>query len=67
MKLFKIHWIVGSKQILLPKNSLNALPRVGDELRASDKKFYTVVRLVWCLDESDEFGQRVNIELKRAK
>ncbi len=68
-KLFSIHWILlpSGKRILLPKNSMDALPNVGDELRASPKSFYTVVSIVWCLDEKDEFGQRVNIGIKKSK
>lgn len=67
MKLFSIHWILKNERVPLPMNSLIALPSVGDEIRASRNKFYTVARIVWCLDEPHEFGQRVNIEIKRAK
>lgn len=73
MKNFSIHWILlsekkpKSSRIYLPKNSLNALPSVGDELRQSDRDFYKVMKICWCLDESDELGQRVNIGIEKVR
>ena len=66
---FNIHWIVGGRRKFLPKNTLPAVPHVGDEVRASDKEFYTVRHVVWCLDEGDSMGlgQRVNIGLEPIK
>ena len=37
-------------------------PRVGDEIRLSGDRFYTVKRIVWCFDEGSDGGcDRVNI------
>lgn len=62
-----IHWIVGKKEVFLPKCYLEFLPRVGDEIRASRTQFYEVLKVVICLDEPGSYGQRVNIELKKLK
>jgi hypothetical protein len=45
----------------------NDVPPVGDEIRLSREDFYKVVRAVWCFDEKDENGQRVNIEVKKVR
>ena len=68
MKKFNIHWIINNKHRFLSVNSLDALPCVGDEIRQSDKEFYVVEKIVWCLDEyNDIHQQRVNIKLKKIK
>lgn len=64
---FKVHWILPKGRIYLPSDVLSGLPRVGDELRANSKTFYRVKRLVWCLDEENVEGQRVNIEIEKIK
>lgn len=74
MNVFEVHWILsgkgGGERILLPMNSLVALPHVGDELRADGHRFFVVEKIVWCLDEpkAKERGvQRVNIQIKKVK
>ena len=47
--------------------SSNDVPPVGDQLRLAPEKFFKVVRAVWCFDESDQNGQRVNIEVKKVR
>ena len=64
---FDIHWIVGEDYVLLPVNHLEHLPNVGDEIRASRRSFFKVVKRVWCLDEPRTLGQRVNIQLEKVK
>ncbi len=39
-------------------------PRVGDTVRVSSTVCAVVTEVVWCLDESWELGQRVNIRLE---
>lgn len=40
------------------------VPRVGDEVRMSEEKYFRVTRVVWVYDEPDAVGQRVNIALE---
>lgn len=51
---------------MLARPFMAACPRVGDEIRINDDAYYAVKRVIWCLDESSSFGQRVNIGVERA-
>lgn len=42
-------------------------PRVGDEIRIKDREFYTVMSVVWCLDEQEHFNTRLNIGVEPIK
>lgn len=68
---FDIHWILikgkSSKRIYLATNWLAQVPPIGAELRNSEKDFYKVVSVVWCLDEKRLMGQRVNIGIEKVK
>ncbi len=48
---------------LYSQRRMEHLPRVGDEMRLDVDKYATVETIVWCMDESWEKGQRVNIGL----
>jgi hypothetical protein len=65
--MVNIHWVVGSELVLLEKSRLEHVPRVGDEVRGGHRRFYRVVKIVWCLDEEYTDGQRANIELEKIK
>lgn len=52
---------------MLANSLLVVCPRAGEEIRISIDGYYTVKRVIWCLDESSSFGQRVNIGVERAK
>lgn len=52
---------------LLYKNLIAFAPRVGDELRFSGEKFYTVVKLVWIYDEPEAKFSRLNVGIKEAE
>jgi hypothetical protein len=41
-------------------------PRVGDELRFADDKYFTVTRLVWVYDEPEARFSRLNIGITEA-
>ena len=51
---------------MLARPIMSACPRVGDEMRIDDDMYYTVKRVIWCLDEISASGQRVNIGVERA-
>ena len=40
-------------------------PRVGDELRFSEKSFYLVETLIWVFDEPEQPYQRLNIGISK--
>ena len=42
------------------------VPRVGDETRFNDDKYFTVKRLIWPMDEDHCRHERCNIELIKA-
>lgn len=41
-------------------------PRVGDQIRLTEERYYAVTQVVWCLDELSDRGQRVNIGVRAA-
>lgn len=41
-------------QDVISKIKLHAVPRVGDEIRLSDDRFYSVRDVCWCFDEDKE-------------
>lgn len=51
---------------LIAQKTIFYVPRVGDEIRLSEKEFYLVVKVVWCYDEDSVFS-RVNIGIKKIK
>jgi len=59
--LIKAHVIEGSTGAKLAIQRISGCPRLGDEIRLPCERYYTVIRVVWCLDEDSYEGQRVNI------
>jgi hypothetical protein len=47
--------------------SSNDVPPVGDEIRLDKESFYKVERAVWCFDEPDQNGQRVNLQVRKIR
>ena len=41
------------------------VPRVNDEIRLADNKFYTIKRVVWIYDEEDHVHSRANVEIEK--
>lgn len=55
--MIRVHFIVeGGEKFAV--RLLDQIPRVGDELRFTRDRFFTVTRVVWCYDEDTP---RVNI------
>jgi hypothetical protein len=63
-KKVTIHFILKNK--LHAQKIVYHIPRVGDEIRLLDERFYTVKKIVWVYDEPDHVHSRVNIEIKKA-
>ena len=61
--MYKVHGYIDNKRVI--NRRMQHLPRAGDEVRFSDDKYYTVNQVVWCLDEDDTEGQRVNIGFEK--
>ena len=53
--------LIHIKTGLLRRFHLRHVPRVGDEIRLWEDKFYTVIHVVWVFDEPECPMQRVNI------
>ncbi len=66
--MVKLHLFVGNE--LLQYATVQAVPRVGDEVRlggAGAERYYKVKRVIWCLDEKHVYEHdRTNIELEPA-
>lgn len=60
--MFKVHGYLNNK-IVINWRMLH-LPRMGDTVRFSPKKYGKVTEIVWCLDEESSEGQRVNIRMR---
>ena len=45
---------------MLARPLLEHCPRVGEEIRLSSARYFTVCRVIWCLDETEPCT-RVNI------
>ena len=51
---------------LVTKRLLPKVPCVGDEIRVTANRYYTVTAVVWCLDEEHETGAfRVNVGMQK--
>jgi hypothetical protein len=57
------HFVEGRN--VFAKRAIEYAPSVGDELRFSDKIYFTVTKLVWCMDEESHGRQRLNIGIER--
>jgi hypothetical protein len=53
----------GTGQMLVRQRIIEC-PRVGDQIRLTEDRYYAVTQVVWCLDELSDQGQRVNIGVR---
>lgn len=62
---FHVHIIEikSGKHLLRP--IMRSVPRVGDELRISDKNYWKVNSVIWCLDEDDSPYTRINLGVEK--
>lgn len=58
VKAHIIHDVSGK---MLAKPILSVVPRIGEDIRFADEKYYTVKIVCWILDEPECPLQRVNI------
>lgn len=65
-KTIKAHFIHSDRGVLF-RQQIEFAPAVGDELRFSGDRFYTVVRKVWVYDEPEAHFTRLNIEIKEVE
>ncbi len=61
--MYKVHGYLGGKRVINWR--MQPLPRLGDEVRISDDKYGVVKQVVWCMDEDDKEGQRVNLRIEK--
>lgn len=59
--MFNIHAYLDNKLVL--NRQIPHIPNVGDTMRLSDTIYAKVTELIWCMDEDDKFGVRVNIRM----
>ena len=59
--MYKVHGYLDGKRVINWR--MQHLPRLGDEMRFSEGKYGTVKQVVWCMDEDDDEGQRVNLRI----
>lgn len=60
--MYKVHGFLDGKQVV--DLAMHGVPRVGDTVRLAGEKYVKVTGVVWCLDENNIEGDRVNIGLK---
>lgn len=60
--MYKVHGYLDNKRVINWR--MPHLPRVGDTMRFSDEHYGTVTEVIWCMDESIEEGQRVNLRIE---
>ena len=53
--------IIHEHKGMLVRLYMKFIPRVGDEIRLADDKYYKVTLVVWALDEPECSAERVNI------
>jgi len=61
--MYKVHGYLSGKRVINWR--MQHLPRLGDEVRISDDKYGVVKQVVWCMDEDDKEGQRVNLRIEK--
>ena len=60
--MYKVHGYLDGKRVINWR--MQHLPRTGDTMRFSEDKYGTVKEVVWCMDEDDKEGQRVNLRIE---
>ena len=59
--MYKVHAYLDGKKVIDWR--MEHLPRLGDEIRFSKDRYSIVKQVVWCMDEKDDEGQRVNLRI----
>ena len=57
--MFKVHVYLDGK--MMSKQRMESIPMRGDTVRFVGEKYGTVNQIVWCMDEENAEGIRVNI------
>ena len=60
--MFKVHGYLDNKRVM--NGRMGHLPRVGETVRFAGDVYGIVTEVVWCMDESIQEGQRVNIRIE---
>ncbi len=60
--MYKVHGYLDGKLVI--NQRIPQLPRVGDTMRFEGRIYGDVTRVVWCMDEPSDEGQRVNIRIE---
>lgn len=63
--MFKVHGFLDGKMVI--NRRMEHIPRIGDTARFSGERYALVTEVVWCMDESSEDGQRVNLRFETEK
>ena len=66
--MYQVHGFLDDKLVI--QWTMPHIPRVGETIRFSDKKYGIVTEIIWCMDEKDPqiAGlQRVNIRIESEK
>lgn len=59
--MYKVHAYLDGKKVIDWR--MEHLPRLCDEMRFSKDRYGIVKQVVWCMDEKDDEGQRVNLRI----
>ena len=60
--MFKVHGYLDGKKVIDWR--MERIPRIGDTMRFHGDKYGKVTEVVWCMDEPNHEGQRVNIRIE---
>jgi hypothetical protein len=62
---YKVHGFVDNKMIF--NVAMEHLPRNGDTIRIKESSYAKITEVVWCFDEDNTGGQRVNLRMESEK
>ena len=60
--MFKVHGFLDGVKVIDWR--MEHIPLVGDIMRFSGERYGEVKEVIWCMDEQDREGQRVNIKIE---
>lgn len=60
--MFKVHGFLDGSKVINWR--MEHIPIVGDTMRFYGERYGKVTEVVWCMDEQDREGQRVNIKIE---
>lgn len=63
--MFNVHGFLDNKRVI--NHQMEHIPRVGDTVRFSEEIYGTVTEVIWCMDEKNYEGQRVNLRIEAMK